>query len=99
MSAEHRAINTQGPMPLNFVMWGDIPVDAEAASTGNRSRSLERADSDKYAYPRGGQHLIPTCNAPTPALRLCTSTCPTPAVFIIALSSACPGCMRIDSAR
>ena len=45
------------------------------------------------------QHLIPTCSATTPALRLCTSTCPKPALFIIALSSACPGCTRMDSAR
>ena len=32
------------------------------------------------------QHLMPTCSATTPALRLCTSTWPKPAVFIIALS-------------
>lgn len=45
------------------------------------------------------QHLMPTCRATTPPVMLCTSTWPNPAVFIMALSVAWSGCMRIDSAR
>ena len=54
---------------------------------------------DRRAIRRSPQHLVPTCSATTPPVRLCTSTCPKPAVFMICFSSSCAGCMRIDSAR
>ena len=54
---------------------------------------------EAHRRPAAAQHLIPTCRATTPALRLWTSTWPKPAVFIIAFSVAWSGWTRIDSAR
>ena len=61
--------------------------------------AVAQATQAAQATVQGVQHRIPTCSATTPAARLCTSTWPKPAVFIIAFSVSWSGCMRIDSAR
>src|SRR3954463_315134 len=53
----------------------------EPCVCGMRQRIAAQAASGPARGRR--QHLMPTCRATTPALRLCTSTCPKPAVFII----------------
>ena len=72
------------------------PSRTTAAGSGDEQErdELERDGVGVGAggeQPEADQHLIPTCSATTPALRLWTSTWPKPAVFIIALSSACVG--------
>ena len=44
-------------------------------------------------------HLMPTCSAVMPALRLCTSTCPKPASLSMPRRVSWSGCMRMDSAK
>ena len=73
------------------------PASCRTAGAGRRRPRGPGASGGRRG--RAVQHLIPTCSATTPALRLCTSTWPKPAVFIIAFSVAWSGCMRIDSAR